>query len=216
MANESVSNKIRADQTFSTSITIAAIFITATLVLGSTFATVVYASESNSKRYNDGYNEGYGWYANHPNDGPNNCDPDSLYTSGGGHTSTYCNGWYDGYTAASNGNNSPQGNYQPPQGNYQPPQTTPPSNNGYSLTVNIVSHAFGNPTVNVEAKTANGNYDQTYSVNIQNPSVSFSIPPDSGPSVQVCVTNSGIIGSLTGRCQIFDASGSDMTVNMSP
>ncbi len=88
---------------------------------------------------------------------------------------------------------------------------------GYSLTVNIGTHAFGNPSVNVEAKTANGNYDQTYSVNVQNPSVTFSIPPGSGPSVQVCVSNSGISGSLfSNNCQRFDSTGSDMTVNMSP
>lgn len=95
-------------------------------------------------------------------------------------------------------------------------QTAMAQTNGYNLTVNIGSHAFGNPTVNVEAQTANGNYDQTYSVNIQNPQVTFSIPPNSGPSVKVCVSNSGIVGALTGNCQTFSASGSDMTVNMSP
>lgn len=85
---------------------------------------------------------------------------------------------------------------------------------GYNLTVNIGSHAFGNPSVNVEAQTANGNYDQTYSVNIQNPSVTFSIPPNSGPSVKVCVSNSGFLQGS--NCQTFDSSGSDMSVNMSP
>jgi hypothetical protein len=30
--------------------------------------------------------------------------------------------------------------------------------NGYNLTVNITAYQFGNPTVTVEAKTANGNY----------------------------------------------------------
>ncbi len=90
------------------------------------------------------------------------------------------------------------------------------SQSGYSLTVNIGSHAFGNPSVNVEAKTANGNYDQTYSVNVQNPSVTFSIPAGSGPSVEVCVHNSGIVGAFGGNCKTLDATGSDMSVDMSP
>jgi hypothetical protein len=48
---------------------------------------------------------------------------------------------------------------------------------GYSLTVHVTSHQFWNPTVYVRAQTANGNYDQTYTVSIQNPAVTFSIPP---------------------------------------
>lgn len=77
---------------------------------------LAFASESNSKRYNDGYGNGFDWYANHPNDGANNCDPDKLYTSDGTHTDTYCNGWANGYTAASystnNNGNANTGNQQ--------------------------------------------------------------------------------------------------------
>lgn len=64
-----------------------------------------YASESNSKRYSDGYANG-GQQANtdFQNHKPFNlkCDPTGAYTSGGGHTKIYCSGWANGNTATWN------------------------------------------------------------------------------------------------------------------
>jgi len=60
---------------------------------------------SNAQRYNDGYsNGGQQASTDFQNHNPFNlaCDPTSAYTSGGGHTTIYCSGWTDGYTATWN------------------------------------------------------------------------------------------------------------------
>jgi hypothetical protein len=65
-------------------------------------APIASASESNAKRYSDGYaNGGQRASTDFQNHNPFNltCDPTNAYTSGGGHTKIYCRGWTDGYTA---------------------------------------------------------------------------------------------------------------------
>jgi hypothetical protein len=84
---------------------------------------------------------------------------------------------------------------------------------GYTLTVNITTHQFGNPNAVVGVLTASG-YSQSYTVSIQSPSVTFNIPPNEGPSVRVCVTNSGLLNSFGGNCQTFNANGGSFSVNM--
>jgi hypothetical protein len=59
----------------------------------------VYARNlSDSQRYNDGYSNGAQAAATDSAYNPT-CDPTGAYTSGGGHTPTYCKGWADGYAA---------------------------------------------------------------------------------------------------------------------
>jgi hypothetical protein len=60
---------------------------------------------SNAQRYNDGYaNGGQQASTDFQYHKPFNltCDPTNHYTSGGGHTNIYCNGWSNGYTATWN------------------------------------------------------------------------------------------------------------------
>jgi hypothetical protein len=79
----------------------------------------VYARHlSDTQRYNDGYSNGSDAAATDLRNGnPFNagCDPNGTFTSGGGHTTTYCNGWTDGYTSTYNG------------GGGSSPPTVPPS-----------------------------------------------------------------------------------------
>jgi len=84
---------------------------------------------------------------------------------------------------------------------------------GYNLTVNITTHQFGNANVIVSVLTASG-YSQSYSVSIQNPSVTFNIPPNEGGSVKVCVSNGGLLNAFSSNCQRHDANGGDFSVNM--
>jgi hypothetical protein len=85
---------------------------------------------------------------------------------------------------------------------------------GYNLTVNVTSHSFGNDRVFVQVTTANGWKSGGWLQTAGSPSTTFSVPPDQGNSVQVCVEN-GVVGAvLDTNCQRFDTTGSDMTVNM--
>jgi hypothetical protein len=64
----------------------------------------VYARNlSDTQRYNDGYSNGVQAAATDSTYNPT-CDPTGAYTSGGGHTPTYCSGWANGYTATWNAN----------------------------------------------------------------------------------------------------------------
>jgi hypothetical protein len=60
-----------------------------------------YASESNTKRYSDGYTDG-GHQAATDSTYNVACDPSGAHTSDGQHTTTYCSGWANGYTATWN------------------------------------------------------------------------------------------------------------------
>jgi hypothetical protein len=59
----------------------------------------VYASESNDKRYSDGYSNGSD-AASRASTYDVSCDPTGAFTSGGGHSTTYCNGWTSGYNGS--------------------------------------------------------------------------------------------------------------------
>lgn len=65
----------------------------------------VYASRhlSDTKRYNDGYSNGAQAASTDYTYNPT-CDPNGQYTSDGQHTTIYCSGWADGYTATWNAN----------------------------------------------------------------------------------------------------------------
>jgi hypothetical protein len=108
------------------------------LILGLTISMLLltpnaYARNlSDSQRYNDGYNNGYSAALSDSSYNPQ-CDPQGQYTSGGGHTVTYCNGWANGYNDAwnrSNGNNNNQ------EGNQQQ-QTSNVNIHGNNNKVNI-------------------------------------------------------------------------------
>jgi hypothetical protein len=58
---------------------------------------------TDQQRYSDGYSNGGQAASTDTNYNPT-CDPTNAYTSGGGHTPTYCKGWFDGYTATWNTN----------------------------------------------------------------------------------------------------------------
>jgi len=116
-----------------------------------------------------------------------------------GHSKNYCRGWEDGGGGRGGGNGS---------GNRGGGQS------GYSLTVNVPSHPFGESSVNIGIRTENG---YTQSVNVGTAggaSYTFNIPADQGNSVQVCVyTGLGIVRGQ--NCRTWIASGNDITVNQS-
>lgn len=69
----------------------------------------VYARNlSDSQRYNDGYSNGAQAAATDSTYNPT-CDPTGAYTSGGGHSQFYCNGWANGYAATWNTKHVAQG-----------------------------------------------------------------------------------------------------------
>jgi hypothetical protein len=84
----------------------------------------------------------------------------------------------------------------------------------YHMTVFISSHRFGVNSVNVRVLTSNG-FDQSASVatNSPNPGVTFSIPPNEGNTIRVCVADE-IVGTIlgSGNCQDYSITGQDMQV----
>ena len=72
--------------------------------------------------------------------------------------------------------------------------------------------------VYVNIRTENGYKDGGYLPTASGsgtPSATFSIPPNQGSSIEVCVAND-IVGSVLGlgNCQRYDVTGNDMSVNM--
>jgi hypothetical protein len=68
----------------------------------------VYASSlGDAQRYNDGCSNGAQAAATDSTYNPT-CDPTGAYTSDGQHTTTYCTGWANGYTATWNANHGGQ------------------------------------------------------------------------------------------------------------
>jgi hypothetical protein len=66
----------------------------------------VYARNlSDTQRYNDGYSNGSQAASTDATYNPT-CDPTGAYTSGGGHTPAYCNGWANGYATTWNANHA--------------------------------------------------------------------------------------------------------------
>jgi hypothetical protein len=80
----------------------------------------VYASESNDKRYSDGYSNGSD-AASRSTVYDVTCDPNNQFTSGGGHSTTYCNGWTNGYNAEWNNAHQQQSSVGPIIGQSQSP-----------------------------------------------------------------------------------------------
>ncbi len=105
----------------------------------------VYAAKhlSNAQRYSDGYaNGGQQASTDFQNHKPFNltCDPTSHYTTGGGHTSIYCNGWTNGYTAS--WNNLVLAN---------PPPTNPPTPTSNTTTASNPPTSNSNPATTISA-----------------------------------------------------------------
>jgi hypothetical protein len=79
------------------------------LGFASTTSSHAFASESNAKRYSDGYHNGFDAAGNDNTYNPT-CDPNGQFTSDGQHTTIYCSGWADGYQAAWNEKQQPNTN----------------------------------------------------------------------------------------------------------
>src|SRR6266516_8084137 len=82
-------------------IIIAPMLIGVLTMIGATPLNVYAKHLSDTQRYNDGYSNGGQAAATDSTYNPT-CDPTGAYTSGGGHTPTYCSGWANGYTATWN------------------------------------------------------------------------------------------------------------------
>jgi hypothetical protein len=112
------------------------------LILG---ATNVYA-ESNTKRYNDGYQNGSD-AASNASVYDVSCDPNNQFTSGGGHSQTYCNGWTNGYNDAWNNAHQQQSSVGPIIGQSQGPgaQAQGQGQSSSNTCINVVNC---NPSTN--------------------------------------------------------------------
>ncbi len=73
------------------------------------------SSESNSKRYDDGFNNAPLQSSNYDT----TCDPYKQYTSDGTHTRYYCDGWTNGYNAGWNSKNNNENRDNTNNGNQQ-------------------------------------------------------------------------------------------------
>jgi hypothetical protein len=76
--------------------------------------------------------------------------------------------------------------------------------NSYNFTVHVPSHAFGADAVTIFVKTANGYTDQQ-DVSTQQNDVTwtFSIPPNQGDTIQVCVHTAGILNIINQNCRYW-------------
>ena len=97
---------------------VAAMVFVGVLFVGGLQSHVLASNESNGKRYNDGFNNGFD-AAQNANFYDSTCDPNKQYTSDGLHSFAYCDGWHNGYNAAwaqrnnnNNSNNNNQGGNQ--------------------------------------------------------------------------------------------------------
>ena len=119
---------------------LAPVLVAVLTMLGATAPNVYARHLSDTQRYSDGYSNGSDAAARDSNYNVA-CDPTGAYTSGGGHTTTYCNGWTNGYIATWNTNHpgsSSSNTYTPPD-TYTPPNTyTPPESQGNSPNYNSV------------------------------------------------------------------------------
>lgn len=81
----------------------------------------------------------------------------------------------------------------PPSGSKSPAPPTE-SESGYDLTVRVTDHPFGTSQVEIDITTVNGYTDYTkISTGVSGvPSHTFSIPPNQGQTVRVCV-DAGIL-----------------------
>ncbi len=84
---------------------------------------------------------------------------------------------------------------------------------GYQLTVTVPSHPFGTSTVGISITTANGYTDQANAATSGGASWTFTIPPNQGNSVLVCVNSEN---SSQQTCHTYSTTGTDMSVSLSP
>jgi len=84
---------------------------------------------------------------------------------------------------------------------------------GYQLTVTVPSHPFGTSTVGISITTANGYTDQANPSTSGGASWTFTIPPNQGNSVLVCVNSEN---SSQQTCHTYNTTGTDMSVSLSP
>ena len=84
---------------------------------------------------------------------------------------------------------------------------------GYQLTVTVPSHPFGTSTVGISITTANGYTDQANPSTSGGASWTFTIPPNQGNSVLVCVNSEN---SSQQTCHTYSTTGTDMSVSLSP
>jgi hypothetical protein len=84
---------------------------------------------------------------------------------------------------------------------------------GYLLTVTVPSHPFGTSIVGISITTANGYTDQANAPTSGGASWTFTIPPNQGNSVLVCVNSEN---SSVQTCHTYNTTGTDMSVSLSP
>jgi hypothetical protein len=88
-------------------IIIAPLLVAVLTMIGATTPYVYARHLSDTQRYNDGYSNGGQAAATDSTYNPI-CDPNGQYTSDGQHSTTYCTGWANGYTATWNANHGVQ------------------------------------------------------------------------------------------------------------
>jgi hypothetical protein len=84
------------------------------------------------------------------------------------------------------------------------------SSSGYSVTVSIGSHPFGNEYSYIRVETENGCNNSDTLPTAGDPSLTFDIPADCGDSVQICAKSALVAPS---NCQTFPA-GEDIDVEL--
>jgi hypothetical protein len=81
---------------------------------------------------------------------------------------------------------------------------------GYSVTVSIGSHPFGNKWSYIWVETEDGYEDNIRLSTAGDPSYTFEIPPGYGDSVKVCASSAIVAPS---NCRVFSA-GQDISVTL--
>jgi hypothetical protein len=128
---------------------------------------------SDTQRYNDGFSNGAQAAATDKQQGnPFNsvCDPTGRYTSGGGHTTFYCNGWVNGYTSAWNNGGQQQQQVQPSQ-----QQSTGSSGENFASECNAIQAILVQPCSQVV-----------------NPDGTLTVPD--GQTANTCIRNGIVLG----------------------
>jgi hypothetical protein len=84
------------------------------------------------------------------------------------------------------------------------------SGSGYSVTVSIGNHPFGNKWSYISIETEDGYEDNIRLATAGNPSYTFDIPPGYGDSVEVCASSAIVAPN---NCRTFSA-GEDISVEL--
>jgi hypothetical protein len=133
---------------------------------------------------------------------------DAYYNTYGGHMKpqkSHSQSYIDGFEAGLAARGQPVPQRSPAPGGQQ----------GYSLTVNVPSHPFGDSSVNIQITTENG-YKRFASVSTAvagQPSYTFDIPPNEGNYLDVCVYTG--LGIARGEnCYRYTVTGDNMVVSV--